>query len=91
MKWRGDGSGPATAVLLSQNFVEYSPFVSGTAVCYAPTTPTLDPILDADKVRVTVCVDLAKLPLANTLRSVGICPDGKGIRASSLVTKEDPP
>ena len=79
--------GECASVLLEDVALSATPFQAGTAYCDPPATP----VLDGKEVRVTVCIDLSKQPLANALSAVGICGSGKGFRASSVAQKEVPP
>jgi len=79
--------GDCASVILEDVAVSDTPFQRGTAYCDPPATPALD----GNEVRVTVCIDLSKQPLANAMGAVGICGNGKGFRASSVALKEVPP
>jgi hypothetical protein len=52
--------------------------------------PPLNPVLDSDEVRVTVCVEVAATPVIDAHDSYGITLSGKRFRVSSVVKKEIP-
>lgn len=76
--------GDAVGVVLENPAAAGSPFREGASTCDAPATPTLTD----QEIRVTLCVDLASYPVANTLHSFGVSGAGRVLRASSVARKE---
>ena len=56
----------------------------GTLPCMPPATP----VLDADEVRVTICVSLTAHPILNILKDYGIDFTGKSFTISAVATRE---
>jgi hypothetical protein len=56
----------------------------GDLVCMPPATP----VLDADEVRVTICVSLTAHPILNILENYGIDFTGKTFTISAVATRE---
>ena len=79
--------GDCAGVILEDPAATNPVVTAGWPTCSAPTTPALN----NNEVRVTVCVDLEKQPLANALGVVCISGADKGFRASSVAQKEVPP
>ncbi len=76
--------GPNASLVLEDLEADTPVEQRGTLPCTAPSTPSLD----ADEVRVTVCVELSKKPFLNALKCVGLDLAGRRFSVSSVVKKE---
>jgi hypothetical protein len=56
----------------------------GTYTCAAPASP----MLAADEVRVTICIDMTAAPMLNALSSFGVTMTGKTLSTSSQMFNE---
>ena len=80
-----DAPGSGGKIVLEDGAAETTEFGDPTLACPTPENP-----LNADEVRVTVCVEYEVTPICDALSAFGFSLAGLSFLASSLVKKEQP-